>query len=394
VDSNQTIFNYDLTKDRANCLDKEYHGHFLSSVELKANDPMAKTLARSQPPSIFNPETLSLNLYPARSVTLKRALVLPNNYELFLAPWLADGSFSYAHDLVKQDWKKWFPGAHNAQHCPGSEHILNQISSKAFDRTLNLLDNTLKYVIKNHTDADNYWHWTFEWLPRLFILKRLSSVNAQLRMITFINIGTPFNEFQTNWLRIILGKQISILTISTPVLCNRLIWITPPFPAHHSTNVIDEIRQCIFQSQEFKEVPTAIKSPLRVYLLRGAARNGRRIKNEPELIGRLKDLGFVAIAMDDLSIFQQAKIFANAEIIVGPHGSAFVNIIYCNSACKVIELFGPGYLSGHDYSLATVCGLHWEFIEGQAVDNVPKFNSDFFIDCELLLKRLDDLGIV
>jgi capsular polysaccharide biosynthesis protein len=269
--------------------------------------------------------------------------------------------------------------------------VSNVISADAFDGMACLLDQRPKYIVKNHVDANNYWHWTFEWLPRLFVLRDLIANNADLEEVSLLNIGPPLNVFQLEWLDILFGEYLAVSSYNSPVLCDNLIWVTPPFPAHHNRETVLQIRSHILSPARHETLQVPVKYPSRIYLLRGNARNGRRIRNEPELIDGLKRFGFVAMAMDGLSVYEQAQVFLNADIIVGAHGSAFVNMIYCRPSCKIIELFGPGYISGHDYSLASVCGLDWEYIEGESVEGEPAFASDFYVDYYRLLSRLLDL---
>ena len=385
-------FGYDTSKDLKNKIFASSLNDSTCSFPIKGSQRIIELLKVSQPSSIFSAESSALICYKARVAFLKRALILPNSYELFLSPWLADGSFSYPHDRVRTDWKNWFPSAHHAKVVYGTKALVNTISDSAFDGTINLLDYNPKFVIKNHVDANNYWHWTFEWLPRIFELKRLLVNKPDLADISFINIGSPLNKFQSDWLSLVLGPALSFKTFSSPILCNRLIWITPPFPSHHSPEILREIRNYVFSSDGFDAAAElGDVNATKLFVLRGSARNGRRILNEFQLSEDLKKLGFTAIAMDGLSIYQQAFLFANAKVIVGAHGSAFVNMIFSSQYCKIIELFGPGYLSGHDYSLACVCGLYWEHIEGEVIEGETNFSSDFVVNADHLISRVECL---
>jgi len=383
-------FQYSAEKDSKNCVFRRVHGKSFSSQGIKASKDLIDLLSVSQPKSIFNAESHTLNCYGAKSTLLKRAIILPNSYEIFLSPWLADSSCSYPHKCIREDWKRWFPTAHHAELTPLTNGISNAIRPAAFDGIKCLLNNSIKFVIKNHVDANNYWHWTFEWLPRLFALKELVNQNG-IGQISFLNLGSDLNVFQTEWLDAVFGQLVDIASYDSPILCQNLVWITPPFPAHHCPETISLIRSHMVATRNNHVLKRNLNIHPRIYILRGNARNGRRIANEARLLIELKKLGFVEMAMDGLTVYEQAQLFSNAECIVGAHGSAFVNMVFCKCSCKIIELFGPGYVSGHDYSLSYNCGLHWEYIEGESVDASPTFTSDFTINPELLAERLSSV---
>ena len=385
------LFKYDLKLDSQNCIYQYSNHHEFCVSPIPGRKDIISLLSRSQPPSIFNYENRSLICYGSRSVLLKRAIIIPNNYELFLSPWIADGSFSYPHPSIRHDWKAWFPSAHNAIFDSATQKLVNSIRDDAFDGLVCALDENPKYIIKNHDDANNYWHWTFEWLPRLFALKELMNSNRLLRNISLINIGSSLNSFQQQWLNIMFGSSLKVIHHSSPILCENLLWVTPVFPAHHSKETLTKIRESIIHADLFNEIKSQREALSRIYILRGNARNGRHVVNEKEIIEGLQKLGFKAISMDGLSIYEQAFIFSSAEIVIGPHGSAFVNMVFCGNNCRILELFGPGYLSGHDYSLALCCGLDWDYLEGETIDHTPTFVSDFYINNDRLLAKVHSM---
>lgn len=98
--------------------------------------------------------------------------------------------------------------------------------------------------------------------------------------------------------------------------------------------------------------------------------------------------------MDQFTLSQQALLFSNARLVVGPHGSAFVNMIWCNSSASIIEFFGPGYISGHDILLAQQCGLSWHYLLGDIdVSSMhdASFDSDYYVDISKLKTIVTDV---
>ena len=382
------MFKYSFRNDALNAIHRHRHESPHTAIPISGHPEILAILGRSQPTSIYDLETRCLICYGAVTTFLRRAIVIPNNYELFLAPWIADGSTTYSNEAVRQDWKRWFPSAHNSI-LSSDGRITNRVLANSFDSIRCLLDGTRKYIVKNHDDADNYWHWTFEWLPRLFLLKELSEQQSYLPGIKLIVIGSELTSFQDLWMNLLFGNKYKVEYYRSSVLCDQLIWINPPFPGHHSRLYLDKLRKTVFSTNGFDQACTSESySMKRIYLQRGTARNGRSIVNEDEVVKLLEKHDFTKVTMDGLNVYEQAAIFSKAEIIIGPHGSAFVNMIYCSKECKIIELFGPGYISGHDYSLAFMLGLDWQYIEGNAVDARPGFTSNYYIDVDILQQKL------
>ncbi|MGU3667448.1 glycosyltransferase family 61 protein [Methylobacterium sp. A49B] len=75
-----------------------------------------------------------------------------------------------------------------------------------------------------------------------------------------------------------------------------------------------------------------------IYLAR---RSGRTVINGVELEEMLSSLGFDIIYPEDLSFVEQFWLFRNADLIVGPLGAAFTNVIFCRPGTKIIALSSP-----------------------------------------------------
>lgn len=77
-----------------------------------------------------------------------------------------------------------------------------------------------------------------------------------------------------------------------------------------------------------------------IYLTRDRTQSfsDRSIENELELIAALEKKGFCIVTPEALSYADQIELFKNASTIVGPHGSAFANLIWCRPGTRVIDL--------------------------------------------------------
>ncbi len=78
--------------------------------------------------------------------------------------------------------------------------------------------------------------------------------------------------------------------------------------------------------------------PSRIYVTRQSA-TVRRIKNQEEVLTVLDKFDIQPYALETLSVREQVRLFANAELVVSPHGAGLTNLVYSSSP-TVLELFG------------------------------------------------------
>jgi len=115
----------------------------------------------------------------------------------------------------------------------------------------------------------------------------------------------------------------------------------------------------------------------------------RKVANDEELERYMINHGFEIHAMEWMSIKQQAELFHQASVIVGPHGAGLTNIVFCKPWTTLIELFHPKTIFWHYYAMAASCWLKYIPIVGVIQKN-PKLmamDNDMIID----LKQINDI---
>ena len=133
--------------------------------------------------------------------------------------------------------------------------------------------------------------------------------------------------------------------------------------------------------------PTPEVKKRRLYLSRNKY-GGRAVKNEPELESFLKAKGFEKIHPEELSIEEQLAAFSSAEVVLGPHGSAFTNVIFGENL-KVIEFFGKFVPLGF-YCYSTVMGHEYLPL---FCESGPNKNDDLIVNIEELAIALCSLDV-
>jgi hypothetical protein len=64
----------------------------------------------------------------------------------------------------------------------------------------------------------------------------------------------------------------------------------------------------------------------------------RRVSNGPGVEELLRKSGFEIHVMEDLTVAQQIDLFRHAAFVIGVHGAALANLVFCPPGTKVIEL--------------------------------------------------------
>ncbi|WP_025313463.1 glycosyltransferase family 61 protein [Roseicyclus elongatus] len=104
-----------------------------------------------------------------------------------------------------------------------------------------------------------------------------------------------------------------------------------------------------------------------LYISRAKAQR-RRMVNERDLIGGLRQLGFVSVEMEDLQGPGQLAAVAAADVIIAPHGGALATLFAARPGAAVLELFHPDRGTLAFAAVAARRGLRYEALSGAARD--------------------------
>ncbi|WP_261722494.1 glycosyltransferase family 61 protein [Wolbachia pipientis] len=183
--------------------------------------------------------------------------------------------------------------------------------------------------------SENWYHWLLQILPRLIILKNSSFSYDR------IYINNVKYKWQTQSLDIVLQylnippEKLLIINGDCVIQATNLIVPSVPFIPIKGSPLPDWLKNDLKAIFLTKQDNTVVWD--RIYISRANA-SMRRIINEKELITELEKIGFKVIHLELLSPYEQAQIFNHAQVIVGPHGSGFANLIFTNPGCKVVEI--------------------------------------------------------
>jgi capsular polysaccharide biosynthesis protein len=123
----------------------------------------------------------------------------------------------------------------------------------------------------------------------------------------------------------------------------------------------------------------------RLFVSRRDAR-WRTVVNEDEVMGMLEPLGFEGLVASSLPLTEQLTRFAEAEIVVGPHGGALTGLLAARDA-TVIELFPEDYVNGCYYAVSDALGLDYWYLVSKSR------RGNLLVDLEALRATLAAAGV-
>jgi len=227
--------------------------------------------------------------------------------------------------------------------------------------------------------ASNYYHFLMETIPRILMLRATLEDTPEMKLIVPKDISK--NKFIGQFLRLfpwLDAKRVIHWDMNgTPgerVIIDKLSWADWPQVKSSSgltTHLLTPSMHLRTAQKELRAAMGLVRSkPSQhsvVFLTRGQD-SGRKLVDEGALVGRLSrelSKANVKLVMFDgkaLTVPEQAQIFADASVVVGVHGAAFANTLFCNTGVLVAELaFQSAFTHHYQHTSAALGFKHQRF---------------------------------
>ena len=194
---------------------------------------------------------------------------------------------------------------------------------------------------------EEYYHWFTDALPRLSLLWEFPDE-------TRILVRGPLRSYQRESLRM-LGLLNRVVETSSRHLLLEEYYFSSPVGMTGCTNpyAVEWLRV------KFLPYGKAVDSPSKFFVTRQGKTRG--IRNQDELAEFFRSAGLAVVDLEDLSLAEQIGWFHNAELIVGEHGAAFTNLLWCRPGCRVLELCPDNFLNGCYEGISLCLKLEHQF---------------------------------
>ena len=159
----------------------------------------------------------------------------------------------------------------------------------------------------------------------------------------------------------------------------------------HKTDVVISPAQLHWLHRRCRDQLQPACPPWRRVLISRRQSSRRRCLNEDQVLAALAPHGFQRHCLEDLSVSEQLRLFAESVLLVGPHGAGFTNLVACSSQASIIELMPrPGAFS-HYYAMADILGMrHGHLLASRCFGET----DDFTITPDDLLKLLREMELL
>ena len=248
--------------------------------------------------------------------------------------------------------------------------------------------------------ASNYYHWLVEILPKMEFVNELGKefsehpllVNECVKEIptfqdalNFFSGGRPIIYLDDK--KYFTVKNLVAFTTPSNLPFNLIKNETPRVEDFRiNASSIHYLRKNILDENTNPAPPNK-----RIFL---TLENPRRPYNEEDVFKVFERAGFKKAYLDKLSFQQQVELMQEAEMIAGPTGAAWTNLIFCKPGVKCIcwmDEFAASFSSFSNIAHILNIKLHYIFFKNETKKTSEIYKKNYKLDTKEVKKSLETL---
>lgn len=202
-----------------------------------------------------------------------------------------------------------------------------------------IIEVTEPHVLLAHQSASNYAHFLSELMPRLWVFEAFPELRQHKIIVDPRN--KAFIRFFAEALRLPETQFVS-LAKGTRYKFHHLIHPSSIGDRTFNPRMVRFLKKMLVRD----ETPL-VSQGRRFYLSRKTGGFARRLMNEADITSILKKYDIETIEGADYSLFEQAKLFSEADLVIGLTGAGLTNMLFLPPGKVVIELNSQDWM--HDY---------------------------------------------
>ena len=276
------------------------------------------------------------------------------------------------------------------------QHANNKIVSAIFNPVLKNGTPKIrkKYIgtalsLVQGASGENYFHWLVDILPKI----KICIQNYPIDKIDYFYLPKLLNP-QRETLRHLGIKPNQIINSRSEkhISADKVIFTSHPWYTkgkfHDQSHKLPKW-SIIWVKNTFLSFKKKFKSNKKIFLDRSNSKYSHcQIINNKELKIFLRSLGFKFVKPDKLSFAKQVYMFWNAKFVIGAHGAAFTNIIFCRPKTQIVELRPHGHPGRNYQRIASINKLRYRYLQSEK-KYLNHDNGDIFVNTKKLKKIIN-----
>jgi len=207
-------------------------------------------------------------------------------------------------------------------------------------------------------ESEFFFHWMIESLPRMALLKDYISI------LDGLFVSGRIQSFHIEALAKLGIPESKLIQLGADSHFQpEHLFVPRAFAMYNPPRWLVQWFRTSFLKDDVVSASTGAHRS-RLYISRADA-PARKISNEREVEATLAPLGFITIRLSELSVNEQAKLFAQADIIIAGHGAGLSNIVFCGPGTRIIEIMPPRWMAPCFMSLAVAADCVYRYVIGE-----------------------------
>ena len=255
--------------------------------------------------------------------------------------------------------------------------------------------------------SSNYYHWLIEILPKLKYFEYLDEEYQKFPLLVSDDVN-HIKTFRESLDYINKNRPLIFLDKKRAYLVGKLLHINAPnnLPFNLRRNENIEVSDCLIRPSSINNLRNklyfaskansqAVMGNQRLFFAR---KKERRNYNQEEIFEVFRLRGFERVFMEELTLRNQIEIVSNAEVIAGPTGAAWANLIFCREGTKCLCWMADKYANFSAYStLAKIVDADLRYVihNSKAKSTEELYKLDYHVnphEVEKGLERLLSIG--
>lgn len=130
----------------------------------------------------------------------------------------------------------------------------------------------------------------------------------------------------------------------------------------------------------------------KIFVVRGTGHHARALSNSDQVMELCADHGYRLVVPDSLPIHETARVFAEANAVIGVKGAALTNALFCRPGAAVMALSPADFPDPFFWDLLSQRGVGYGELFGAMTSERHQGHNDFVIELSRLKQMLDAAG--